>query len=290
MAHTESPPAVDNAHDWYAGQFETPMNDRGNLLTRRWGAMRGVADRIRKDAGIKQHFRTLQKEWLGNLAGKRVLDFGCGQGNNISVHMAREADYYLACDLSEPAIAVLRGKLDTQGLVDAETIAGDFLAVEFPQEPFDVVYANSVLHAFHPLEDVLVPLFDRMAPGGMLVTMEPMKTSLPVWMARRFARTFRTDAAFNWPFSRRDFRTLQRYFVVEAVQGFYGWSKWAVPMALIPGLEGPATRFARRLHAWDVRQANHLGRGLWRCNSVTMQLRRRIDMHFDGPVDQHDEL
>lgn len=268
-------PAVNAAHEWYAGRFETPLNDRGNLLTRRWGALRGVSDRIRKDAGIKQHFRMLQKEWLGDLAGKRVLDFGCGQGNNISLHMAQEADDYLACDLSEPAIAVLRGKLDAHGLDDAKTIAGDFLSVELPAEPFDVVYANSVLHAFHPLEEVLIPLFDRMAPGGMLITMEPMQTSLPVWIARRIARSFRTDAAFNWPFSRSDFVTLQRYFEIQAVQGFYGWSKWTVPLAVIPGLQGPATRLARRLHVWDVRQASQLGRGLWRCNSVTMLLRRR---------------
>src|SRR5690606_16388512 len=105
----------------------------------------------------------------GDLAGKSVLDLGCGQGNNISIQMAERAKFYLAFDLSEPAIAVLREKLDAQGLMEARAVAGDFLTSDFPYGPFDVVYANSVLHAFRSLESVLKLLFDRMTPGGRLV-------------------------------------------------------------------------------------------------------------------------
>ncbi len=263
------------ARKWYGENFETNFNERGNVLTRQWGRMRGLMDRIRSNSGIKRDFRERQRGWLSDLGGQRVLDLGCGAGNNISIHMAQSAGFYLAFDLSAPAIAVLRGKLDENGLQQAQVRAGDFLDPQFPYEPFDVVYANSVLHAFHPLEDALEILFHRMTPGGRLVGMEPMETSWPVWAIRRTARLFRSDAAFNWPFSQRDFQTIQRYFEIEAVQGFYGWSKWAVPLGILPGAEGASTALVKRLHKWDKRDAARVGRGLWRCNSLTMLLRRR---------------
>lgn len=267
--------SVRAAQQWYGEQHETPLDDRGNFLTRRWGHVRGLANRVRDKSGIKQHIRQLQREWLCDVSGKRVLDLGCGAGNNISVYLAQSAASYLAFDLSEAAIQSLRRNLDERGLRHAETASGNFLDPHFPYEPFDAVYANSVLHAFHPLEDALSILFDRMTPGGKLVTMEPLATSPPVWALRRVAKRFRSDAAFNWPFTRNDFKTIQRFFEIEAVQGFYGWSKWALPLALVPRLEGAATAVVKRLHAQDAKAASHVGRGLWRCNSVTMLLRRR---------------
>ncbi len=270
--HTNA--TVTRPEEWYSGQHTTHLNDRGNLPTRMWGRLRGISERIRKEAGIKDFILNWQRRTLGDVAGKRVLDLGCGSGNRISIELARNATEYLAFDLSAPAIAELRRKLDAVGLQRAGTTAGDFLSPAFPYEPFDVVYANSVIHHFHPLDRILGPLRERTAPGARIVLMDPLQTCVSMHVVRGLTRPLRSDAAWNWPFTREDLKTISKYFEISAVQGFLGHSKWAVAAAVVPGCEQRAIRWARRLHALDAAEADSPGRGLWRCNSVLMQLVR----------------
>lgn len=103
----------------------------------------------------------------------RVLDVGCGAGNNtlaLRQRLTRDFDVLLL-DLSQPMLdrAVERVRAVNSGEVIA--VAGDFRTVELPDEHFDVILAAAVLHHLRDDADWLTAfqkLFRCLAPGGSL--------------------------------------------------------------------------------------------------------------------------
>lgn len=255
--------------------YDTPSHRRGNVMTSLWRRARRslycVRDQLQTTALIEQCHR----QWLGDLAGKRVLDLGCYAGNPLSIEIARRSAYYLGLDLSAAGIAQLQHTLAQEHIPHASAQVGDFLALDFPYPSFDVVYAVSVLHHFEHFDTFLKLLHDRIVPGGSVITTDPLNTCLSIRLARRLYRPFQSDAAWEWPFTQHSFAQIERYFSIEAVQGVMGYAKWAVPIAMLPYGSGLAIHAGQRLHEWDQHAAKQRGRGLWRCLQVAMHLRRR---------------
>jgi SAM-dependent methyltransferase len=239
-----------------------------------WATARRRLDRLRTSLGIKEEVYDLHRAWLGDLEGKRVLDLGCYSGNALSLDMARRAGSYLGIDLSAPAIAILRSRL--VHLPSARAEAMDFL--DLPAgERFDVVYAYSVLHHFRHLDTALDHIDLHLAPGGLLITYDPLETSLPVRLARRLYRPFQPDAAWEWPFDRDALRLVLGRFEAVEVRGILSRAKWALPLSLVsPRL---AASRGRRWHAgdWEAgagRTASRPGRRLEGSMHLTACLRK----------------
>ena len=251
--------------------YERQPTRRGNWMTRVWRAARQEMWRQRETIGATHCVQQLHRQWLGDLKGKRVLDLGCYSGNDLSLEIAAQCGSYLGLDLSQPAVEQLDQELRGLGLSHAQARCGDFLASEFDNECFDVVYACSVMHHFKHLEVFLSLLRNRLSPGGRVVSVDAMDTSWPIWLARRVYRPFQSDADWEYPFQRKSLRLIDEYFHIESIQGILGAAKWGLPFLILPG----GSRLAQRLHEHDVRHANRQGRALWRCMQVAMVLRRR---------------
>ena len=255
--------------------YETATSTRGNLATRLWRRTRNSIQGARRPFGISEFVDKTHREWLGDLKGKRVLDLGCYSGNRLSVEIASKCGFYLGLDLSEPAINVLRRKLAQAGLSHARAEAMDFLRPDWPHEPFDIIYARSVMHHFQQFEAFLRVLDSRLADDGRVVAFDPMQTSPAARLVRAAYRPFQSDTEWEWPFTRDTFDLIRKYFHIEAVQGVLGHAKWAIPLAIVPGLGGVAARLGQRWHERDVRAASGFGPGLWRCMQVALLLTRQ---------------
>lgn len=254
-------------------ETKNPHIETGRAATHLWARARRSMQRMRTRTGIQDDVLGMHREWLGDLDGKRVLDLGCFSGNPLSMHLARNSGSYLGLDLSEQATAQLDRELRSAGIPHARARAGDFLSPEFGESGFDIVYAQSVLHHFEHLDAMLEVLHGKLAPGGVVVTWDPMQTSPPVWVARKLYRPLQSDKDWEFPFTRETFSVIQKHFVVERAQGILGRSKWAF-LAMPLGIDR-AARLARRWHAQDLKRATKPGSDLWRCMQVTMKLRRR---------------
>ncbi len=116
-------------------------------------------------------------------------------------------------------------------------------------------------------------IHEKLAPGGIVITWEPLQTSPPVRIARILYRPFQSDRDWEFPFTRDTFAIFQRHFYIEKVQGLLRRSKWAF-LAMPLGTDR-AARLARRWHVHDLKQDHTPGLALWRCMQVITKLRRR---------------
>ena len=104
---------------------------------------------------------------------RRVLDIGCGAGNNtIKLRMELDRDFDVdLLDLSAPMLerAVQRVEEVNQGLTCA--MCGDLREMDLPRETYDVVLAAAVLHHLRDDSDwqsAFQKLHDLVAPGGSI--------------------------------------------------------------------------------------------------------------------------
>lgn len=259
--------------DFYNDKVEHKR--RLNPVMKAWEKWRKGVYGAWSGIGVFDDILDWHREWVGDLSGKRVLDLGCYRGNRLSVELARGSDYYLGIDLSEKALETLRGHLDKAGVENAEVRAVDFLAPDFDYEPFDIVYANAVLHHFEDFDLVMSLLHERLAPGGRIVCFDPLETAFTVRLVRALYRPFQINAAWEWPFRKHNFDVIRKYFEIEHLQGVVGLSKWVIPLTVLPVFRNSVIRLGRKLHERDKVEATSLDSRLWRCMSVSMCLRKK---------------
>ena len=187
-----------------------------------------------------RHWRLYPREFLyhplGDLQGKGVLDFGCGEGE-VSVQLARFGARVTGMDISPELIAIARQRACLYA-VEVDYVAGDILQCS-PGE-FDIVVANAVLH--HVDVRATVPrLLACLRPGGLLVADEAIGLS-PLLQRLRKALTISSHASPDeHPLTREEvgflmasFRSSEcRYFKLlgRVVQRFFpgGWPLlWAL--------------------------------------------------------------
>ncbi len=149
----------------------------------------------------------------------------------------------------------------------------DFLENDFPTESFDLVYAHSVLHHFRHLPVALDEMRRVLAPGGVVITVDPLNTSHSSRLARRIYRPLQSDRDWEFPFTRRTLDQIRGRFVIDELRGFMGCAKYALPLMLIPGLRWAGERGSSLGARVDARYATREGVMLWRCMQVTLLLR-----------------
>lgn len=102
------------------------------------------------------------------LAGRRVLDLGCG-GGLLAEAMARAGADVLGIDLAEDLLAVARWHAEDVGLsITYRRISAEALAEECPGR-FDLVTCMELLEHVPDPEAILSAALRLLAPGGVLV-------------------------------------------------------------------------------------------------------------------------
>lgn len=245
------------------------LRNRGNVVTRTWTAVRGRVANYRTSIGVKEDMRKLHFRWFGDLSNCEVMELGCASGNSVSRYLAEHAKSYLGVDLNSVGVERLK-KMLQESQLPGTAVAVDFLSKDFTYGPFDVIYAQGVLHHFRYFDAFLKVLSERMKPGGRVVAFDPLQTAWVPRVVRAAYRPFQSDADWEWPFHKKTFDLLEKHFEIRELQGFMGWSKWGI-LALPLGNK-IANRIGCRLHNWDMQYAKSRSRPLWRCMNVATLL------------------
>jgi SAM-dependent methyltransferase len=113
---------------------------------------------------------------LPNLAGKRVVDLGCGFG--WFCRWAREtgAAQALGLDVSENMLARARAATADDAVSYARA---DLEQLELPEASFDLAYSSLVLHYIEDLAGLLAAVHRALVPGGQFT----FSIEHPIFMA-----------------------------------------------------------------------------------------------------------
>lgn len=98
------------------------------------------------------------------LAGKRVLDAGCGTGRFAAVALAAGAEV-VACDLSLAAEACYGNLAQDKGI---HVLQADIFRLPFAPETFDVIYSIGVLHHTPDTRKAFLSLVPLLKPGARI--------------------------------------------------------------------------------------------------------------------------
>ena len=143
------------------------------LLEGRGGVMPGVdAIAYGPDIGTEDDFRLLG----GNLTGKRVLELGCGAGQNV-VAMAKQGAHAIGLDFSAEQLAGAR-RLAEREDVKVELHKGDLAELVFLRaESIDVVFSAYALGLVTDLNRVFRQVHRVLKQGAALVFSLPHPAS-----------------------------------------------------------------------------------------------------------------
>jgi 2-polyprenyl-3-methyl-5-hydroxy-6-metoxy-1,4-benzoquinol methylase len=118
----------------------------------------------------------------GNLAGKRILELGCGSGH-LSVYLAKLGNQVTAIDVSEKAVANTK-QLAVYNKVEnaVEVLTLDAMRLTELNKKYDLVIGKFILHHIEPFGGFVRAAADVMAPGGKLLFLENnSRSSLLMW-------------------------------------------------------------------------------------------------------------
>ncbi|CAE7221180.1 PEAMT, partial [Symbiodinium sp. KB8] len=121
-----------------------------------------------KDHDVSQNRDALLTAMGQPLAGRTVLDFGCGPGRDIAYFQSLGMKV-TGLDASKEFVRMARE------YTGAEVLHQDFHKLDLPPSYFDGIFANaSLFHVYRThLPAVLSTLHDALAPGGILFSSNP---------------------------------------------------------------------------------------------------------------------
>jgi SAM-dependent methyltransferase len=120
---------------------------------------------------------------LGDVRGKRVLDYGCGHGM-AAVVLARRGARVTACDLSAGYVAEAQARVRANG-VSVACLQADAHRLPFAAGSFAAVWGHAILHHLD-VPTAAGELCRILRPGGVAVLCEPWAGNPLLRAARRW--------------------------------------------------------------------------------------------------------
>ncbi len=136
------------------------------------------ADYLDHESWIRPAF-----DMLGDVSGKRVLDYGCGHGM-ADVVLARRGAVVTGIDVSKGYIEEARRRA-TANEVAAEFLQADAEMLPFPDHSFDAIWGSAILHHLD-IQRAGREIKRLLKPGGTVVFCEPWRGNPVLDFARRY--------------------------------------------------------------------------------------------------------
>jgi SAM-dependent methyltransferase len=155
---------------------------------------------------------------LGDVTGRRVLDYGCGHGM-AAVVLARRGARVTAFDLSHGYLEEARLRAKANGAAIA-FVRADGDRLPFAAESFDAVWGSAVLHHLD-LGKAARELRRVLCPGGTAVFCEPWgENPLLNWARRRLPYPGKGRTSDEQPLGPRHVRMLRTLFPHVHARGY----------------------------------------------------------------------
>jgi len=157
----------------------------------------------------------------GSLAGKHVLEVGCGRGIGMEILLALGSKQVTGFDLDQKMVALAQKRLVKYG-ERARVFTGDAEAVELPSESIDAVVEYGILHHVPGWQKALEEISRVLKLGGTFYFEDLLKGFVSAWPMRVLL-----DHPQETQFTGRQFRIgLERADL--RVEKWRKWGEWGV--------------------------------------------------------------
>lgn len=213
--------------------------------------------------GPTQYVYTQLRDSLGDLHGKRVLEYGCGEGW-ITRDLATRGGNICAFDISQQAVETTKRLLAQEkflgscsvGVMPAERL-------DFESESIDIAVGFAIIHHLD-LPKAFAELHRVLKPGGVAYFAEPLATNPLIQFYRRLTPQYRT--ADERPLVLSELPALLSAFSSIEHREFYLTALAAVALTYLPGGARVFPSLSSSLHRLDralLRAAPPLGNWAW---------------------------
>jgi len=142
-------------------------------------------------AGVHRLWKDAMMDWLAPRPGQRLLDVAGGTGD-IAFRFLRRAPgtEAVVLDMTEAMLAEGQRRAEAGNLADRLTwVAGDAMALPFPDSSFDVYTISFGIRNVTRIEDALAEAFRVLRPGGRLMVLEFSRVPNPAlqWAYDRYS-------------------------------------------------------------------------------------------------------
>ncbi|MEC4806435.1 MAG: class I SAM-dependent methyltransferase [Jaaginema sp. PMC 1079.18] len=128
---------------------------------------------------------------LGDVRDRRLLDLGCGAGEN-SVYFALQGAKCVAADYS-PKMVQTAQALAAKHNVVVEGYTVNAMALDFADNSFDIIYAANLLHHLPDPKIALREMHRVVKPGGKVCFWDPLIHNPIINIYRYIASSVRTE-------------------------------------------------------------------------------------------------
>ena len=203
------------------------------------------------------------KAVMGDLRGKRLLEYGCGEGWT-TCDFAKEGAIVDAFDISEQGVNNPRAVLTKAGVEDRCTIrqmAAEQL--DYPSDAFDIAVGFAILHHLD-VKRALTDLHRVLKPGGRAIFAEPLGTNPVINLYRKMTPQFRTPD--ETPLVLKTLRQQASQFSSFSHKEVYFTSLAALALLYVPVANkafSPVNRALCRFDDWFLPKAGPLSNLAW---------------------------
>src|SRR5437773_6501495 len=171
------------------------MAQEHRIRAERWAAEAGFSDTIQHPAApihpliIERYAKCSRRDFyesesffahLADVKGKRVLDIGCGAGDN-AILLALRGARVTGIDISQKAIAAARSRAAHHSVGGLTEFVCSPVELFRTTKTFDIVIGQAILHHIIPELDATFRAIAKLAiPGALCVFQEPVNLS-PWW-------------------------------------------------------------------------------------------------------------
>jgi len=182
------------------GRYQREKDFHDSTPSERWNAVSKFYDVA--EPSLAAH-RSLV---LGECRGRRVLDYGCGEGET-ALMLAEHGALVTGIDISGRRIEKAREAGEGLEKVSFHVMNAEQLT--FDDRSFDLVCGTSILHHLD-LDRALGEISRTLAPEGKAIFLEPLGHNPFIKLYRKLTPGFRTDD--EHPLLMRDFEIFERHF------------------------------------------------------------------------------
>ncbi len=154
---------------------------------------------------------------LGDATGLRVLDLGCGSGEEL-VPLIRRGANVIGIDVSPDLIAIAKHRLCEERL-EGDVRVGSAYDTGLQDSSVDVIFCMSLIHHLE-LPRVRTEMLRVLRPGGFIVLKEPVRFSRTYDRLRSFLPNHQDISDDEYPLTEDEFIDFQEGFKSEGLRFF----------------------------------------------------------------------